>query len=114
MTDSILFLIESDILPGKEAELRGVVHDLVQHVAATEPGTLRYDWFIDTETQTLRLVEEYDSVPSMIFHGSNYKEFRIRLDELRVVTRRTICGDVADDLKEMLAPMNPEYFEPLQ
>ena len=71
MTDNILFLIESEILPGKEAELRGVVRELAQHVTATEPGTLRYDWFINTEAQTVRLVEEYDSFESAMFHGTN-------------------------------------------
>ena len=114
MTSTILFLIESEILPGKEAELREVVSELATHVAASEPGTLRYDWFINTETQTLRLVEEYDSLESAAFHGQNYRAFRIRLDELRIVTKRTICGDVSDEAKAMLASMEPEYFEPMR
>ncbi len=113
MSDKILMLIESDILPGKEAELRKLVSELTQHVAATEPGTLRYDWFINSDTQKLRLVEEYDSMQSAIFHGTNYKEFRIKLDDLRVVTRRTICGNLSDETKAMLKPLNPEYFDSL-
>tara|TARA_R110002110_G_scaffold70800_1_gene189488 strand:+ start:19164 stop:19505 length:342 start_codon:yes stop_codon:yes gene_type:complete len=113
MSNTILMLIESDILPGKEAELRKLVGELKQHVAATEPGTLRYDWFINSDTQSLRLVEEYDSLSSAAFHGANYKEFRIKLDELRVVTRRTICGDLSADAKAMLEPLKPEYFDSL-
>lgn len=111
MNSTMMFLIESEILPGKEAELRQVVSELGAHVAATEPGTLRYDWFINTQAQTIRLVEEYESFESALFHGKNYREFRIRLDELRVVTKRTICGDVSDEAKELLAPMEPDYFE---
>jgi quinol monooxygenase YgiN len=111
MADNILLLIESDILPGKEAELRSVVADLKQHVTSTEPGTLRYDWFINTDTKTIRLIEEYDSMQSAIFHGGNYKAFRLRLDELRLVTRRTVCGNLSDEAKAMLAPMEPEFFE---
>lgn len=111
MADNILLLIESDILPGMESELRQVVADLKQHIAATEPGTLRYDWFINTESNSLRLIEEYDSMQSAIFHGANYKAFRLQLDELRVVKRRTVCGDLSDEAKAMLAPMNPEFFE---
>ena len=113
MSGSILFLIESEILPGKEAELREVVSELVAHVVATEPGTLRYDWFVDTEAQTLRLVEEYDSFESAMFHGKNYRTYRVRLDELRVVAKRTICGEVSDEAKAMLAPMAPHYFDRL-
>lgn len=113
MSGSILFLIESEILPGKEAELREVVSELSEHVVATEPGTLRYDWFVDTEAQTLRLVEEYDSFESAMFHGKNYRAFRIKLDELRVVTKRTICGDVSDEAKAILAPLQADYFESL-
>lgn len=111
MADHLLFLIESEILPGKEAPLRGVVRELTQHVTATEPGTLRYDWFINTEAETLRLVEEYDSFESAMFHGKNYAEFRIRLDELRVVTKRTICGDISDEAKATLDLLEPEYFD---
>lgn len=111
MADNILLLIESDILPGKEAELRQVVAELKQHVTATEPGTLRYDWFINTDTNSLRLIEEYDSMQSAIFHGGNYKTFRLKLDELRLVTRRTVCGNLSDQAKAMLAPMRPEFFE---
>lgn len=111
MSSKILFLVESDILPGKEDELRQAVADLKQHVAATEPGTLRYDWFINSDASSLRLVEEYDSMQSAIFHGSNYAAFRLKLDELRVVKRRTICGDLSDEAKAMLAPMAPEFFE---
>lgn len=107
----MMFLIESEILTGKEAELRQVVSELGAHVAATEPGTLRYDWFINTEAQTIRLVEEYESFESALFHGKNYRDFRIRLDELRFVTKRTICGDVSDEAKALLAPMEPDYFE---
>lgn len=113
MTSSMLFLIESDILPGKEGELRDVVRELAEHVAATEPGTLRYDWFIDTQAQAIRLVEEYDSFESAMFHGKNYREFRIRLDELRVVTKRTICGDISDEAKAMLAPLQADFFDPI-
>lgn len=111
MSSNILLLIESDILPGKEAELRQVVADLKQHVAATEPGTLRYDWFINTDANSLRLIEEYDSMQSAIFHGANYEAFRLKLDELRVVKRRTVCGDLSDEAKAMLASMAPEFFE---
>lgn len=111
MSENMLFLIESEILPGKETELRDVVRELARHVAATEPGTLRYDWFINTEAQTVRLVEEYDSFESAMFHGKNYKEFRIRLDELRVVTKRTICGDISDETKATLDLLQPEYFQ---
>lgn len=114
MTDHIVFLIESDIIADKEAELRAVVADLKQHVEATEPGTLRYDWYINTDAQSLRLVEEYDSMESAIFHGGNYATFRRQLDELRVVTKRTICGDLSDEAKAMLAPLQPEYFETLE
>ncbi len=113
MTDNLLFLIESEILPGKEAELRAVVRELAQHVSATEPGTLRYDWFINTEVQTVRLVEEYDSFASAMFHGKNYAEFRIKLEKLRVVTKRTICGDLSDENKAILDLLQPEYFQSL-
>jgi quinol monooxygenase YgiN len=113
MSDKILMLIESEIRPGKEEELRKVVGELKQHVAATEPGTLRYDWFINTADQTLLLVEEYDSIESAGFHGANYKEFRERLEPLREVVRRTVCGDFSDEVKAMLKPLNPEYFETL-
>lgn len=113
MADNLLFLIESEILPGKEAELREVVTELAEHTASTEPGTLRYDWFINTETQTVRLVEEYESFDAAMFHGENYRAFRIRLEDLRVVTSRTICGDVSGDAKAVLDLLQPDYFEPM-
>ena len=33
------------------------------------------------------------------------------LDELRIVTRRTICGNISDEAKAMLKPLGAEYFD---
>ena len=73
---------------------------------SSEPITLA-----DMEAQTVRLVEEYDSFESAMFYGKNYAEFRIRLDELRIVTKRTICGDISDEAKAALDLFQPEYFQ---
>ena len=70
MTTPLLLIVESDINPQKEQELRNIVHELCDVVERTEPGALRHDWFIYSETQTTRLVEEYESSHSMPSRGT--------------------------------------------
>jgi len=113
MTTKLLLIIESDIKPGKEQELRDIVHELCDFVERSEPGTLRYDWFISSETQTIRLIEEYESMSAAAFHGTNYAPYREKLDLVRTVRRRTVCGDLTDDIKDSMRFMEPEFYEPL-
>jgi len=113
MTTPLLLIIESDIIPEKEQELRDIVAELCEFVERTEPGTLRYDWFICSENQTIRLIEEYESIAAALLHGSNYAPYRKALDGVRTVRRRTVCGELTDEVKESLRVLNPEFYEPI-
>ena len=39
-------------------------------VSETEPGTLIYDWYLDTDSSTAHLYEAYSSVDAVIAHAA--------------------------------------------
>ena len=114
MTTKLSLIIESDIKPQKERELKNIVHELCDFVERTEPGTLRYDWFIRSNSQSVILLEEYASIEAAMFHGSNYAPYREALDAVRIVKRRVICSAVDDATKGRLKSMAPEFYEPFK
>ncbi len=62
----VRFVIEIQVhdVPGfKEAVERCV------ELSRDEPGTLRYDWFLDEEAGSARLVESYESVDAVLAHA---------------------------------------------
>ncbi len=113
MSDEITLLVESKISDGKRGDLLEVVARLKRHVAATEPDTLRYDWFIDAEGKTARVVEVYASSEAVIFHGQNYASFAKELADLRTVVSLSVCGMPSKALAEAFGARGAGFFGPV-
>ncbi len=109
MSKSIFLIVESEIAPGKLAELKDVISRVVAHVKATEPNTLLYSWYINEAETELRVVEQYADSDAVLFHGQNYASFAKELADLRTVKRMTVCGEVSKPLKDALSKVGAEF-----
>ena len=114
MNAQVFCLLEVVIQPGREAEFRALVGEIVAATRADEPGTLDYEWSISADGTRAHLVERYVDSAAVLAHLAN---FMARFAErfLAVVTPGafTIYGAPSDAVKGALANFNPVYLEPV-
>lgn len=113
MSDQITLLVESQISDGKLDALLEVVERLKAHVAATEPDTLQYDWFIDKDSNKARVVEVYATSEAVLFHAQNYASFARELADLRKVTSMSVCGTPSKALAEAFGAAGAGFYTPV-
>ncbi|MEP0068610.1 antibiotic biosynthesis monooxygenase [Pyruvatibacter sp.] len=113
MSDQITLLVESNISDGKLDELLAVVTRLKAHVAQTEPETLRYDWFIDADNNTARVVEVYATSEAVLFHAQNYASFAKELASLRTVASMSVCGTPSSALADAFSKAGAKFYAPV-
>jgi len=110
----VFCLLEVAIQPGREAEFRALVGEIVAAARADEPGTLDYEWSLSADGTRGHLVERYADSAAVLAHLAN---FMARFAErfLAVVTPGafTIYGAPSDAVKGALASFNPTYLEPV-
>ncbi len=109
MDNSVILIVESEILPGKLDALKGVISRVVAHTRETEPNTLMYSWYINEAETELRVVERYTNSDAVLFHGQNYADFAKELADLRKVKKMTVCGAVSEQLKQALSNVGAEF-----
>jgi quinol monooxygenase YgiN len=67
---SLLVQLEFKAHPGRDAELLRVARALAA-AAATEPGTLRYEWFVAPTPGHYSILEEYVDADAAEVHNNN-------------------------------------------
>jgi quinol monooxygenase YgiN len=89
---------------GKLEDFRRIGQDCIDIVRANEPGTLRYDWFIDESRMECRILEKYESSEALMAHAGNLGD---KLGEL------TGCCDVSLEIYGAPSDQVREAFGPL-
>ena len=72
-------------------------------------GLKKFEWYINEETNTATLIEEFDNAESFkeIATKAIGTPVNLKFREIVNVEKMTVLGDVTDELMENLAPMNP-------
>jgi len=110
---NVTLFVESRTLPGQLGALRSLICEVCAHWEATEPGLLRYEWFVDESEETVRVVEIYRDAEALAFHGQNYAPFQPRLAACREVRRMTICGDLPVAMAERMRDLGATLVAPI-
>lgn len=113
MTNSIVLLVESEVVPGKVDDLQKLIAEVSAHCHATEPGMMRYDWFISPDGSSVRVLEEYADSEAIRFHGQNYASFQPALGECRTVRSLQLLGEPDDELREIMESRGAPIFAPV-
>jgi hypothetical protein len=93
MAGPLVYVDRSDITPGRLADLRKAVAELVAFVEAREPRLIAYGFYIDDVGSTMTVVAVHPDTASLEFHlGIGGPEFRkvgafIRLRAIEVFGR---------------------------
>ena len=74
-------------------------------------GLKKFEWYVDDETNTATLIEEFDNVESFkeIATKAIGTPVNLKFRELTTFENMTILGDISDEMKENLAAMGPKF-----
>jgi quinol monooxygenase YgiN len=109
MSDSISWLLEVEILPGKLEDFRAVARDLIANTEP-EPGTFDYEWHLSPDGKTAHIFERYSDSAAMIQHVEGFGKFAARFLASCRVTKFSVYGKPNAEAKEALADLQPVYF----
>ena len=65
---TVTILVTQRVLPGKEAELEGILRTSRERTLADDEGCLRYEWYRSSEPQTYMLFERWTSQAAVEAH----------------------------------------------
>ncbi|HWN32200.1 MAG TPA: antibiotic biosynthesis monooxygenase [Pseudonocardia sp.] len=88
--------------PGRREEFAQVATELAE-AAATEPGTLRYDWYTDPDPDVLVVLEEYTDTEAGFAHNRHCADLLARVMELAEITSLHMHGDIEPELADWIA-----------
>jgi quinol monooxygenase YgiN len=93
----ITLLAEIAIEPGRLAEFKSVVAEMVTAVQANEPGALRYDWYLSEDGTNDWNVEVFADSQAVVEHMENVADLVPKLQATATFKRVEVLGDLSEE-----------------
>lgn len=76
-----------------------------------DSGIVRFEWFLNEEENSGTLIEVFENANAFQTLGSKVlgSPINIKFNELFSIESLTVLGQIPDDFKSKLKPMNPEF-----
>jgi len=114
MSKQVYWLLEATITPGELENFKALMNEMVTATRANEPGTLNYEWSIDTDNQSCHIYERYaDSAAAMTHLGTFGEKFAGRFLAVLEPQRITVYGNPNDEVKKALSGFGAEFLAPI-
>lgn len=107
---SFVFMIETAIKPGRLEDFKSAAAAL-RELSSTEPGTLRYDWYISPDGTHQITVEEFADSNAFIGHNDHVTPAVPALIDTAEITRAVVLGEVSDEARERLIALGSVHFD---
>ena len=108
--DQISKVVEISINTGMVAEFKEVATRFIERVNASEPDTLSYEWFLDTEGSKCYILEKYRDSETLLAHLENVRDLYEPILALSKITRIEVFGDASEEVKEAHIP-GTKFFQ---
>ena len=108
--NQIIFAINADIVDGKAESFRSLLEEMVPAVKASEPNTIRYQYFLNSDNTKLTLIEVYPNSEAAVFHMTAFgvspfaEEFLASIN----ITSFVVAGNASAELMEAVAPFTSD------
>jgi quinol monooxygenase YgiN len=108
--NQIIFAINADIVDGKAESFRSLLKEMVPAVKASEPNTIRYQYFLNSDDTKLTLIEVYPNSEAAVFHMTAFgvsqfaEEFLASIN----ITSFVVAGNASTELMEAVAPFTSD------
>lgn len=107
------WVVEFSIKKGKLAEFERLVKEISNIVRRLEPGTRKYEWFLDKKENKCIVIESYDSSISGMTHvnGEAVKKVLPEILKVAKITRFAVCGNPSGELLRDLADVDAKVYQ---
>ena len=108
--NQIIFAINAEIVDGKAESFRSLLKEMVPAVKASEPNTIRYQYFLNSDNTKLTLIEVYPNSEAAVFHMTAFgvspfaEEFLASIN----ITSFVVAGNASAELMEAVAPFTSD------
>jgi quinol monooxygenase YgiN len=102
------WIVEFTIKRGKLPEFEKLAKQISDVVRRSEPGTRKYEWFLDKKTNKCVVIESYDSSVSGIAHAKGEAVRKLLPEILKIakITRFEVCGNPSKELLRELTDVD--------
>jgi len=113
MSAHVSWVLELNIQPGRDADFRALMAEMVAATKANEPGTLNYEWSVTADGKQCHTCERYADSDATMAHLDNFgSKYAERFMAVLTPVRFTIYGTPSDEVKAALAGFHPTYVAP--
>ena len=108
--EQIIFLLDLEVIEGKQNQVDDLIDRLVENVKKTEPDTIVYEYYASSEDRIF-LYEVYKNHDAAEFHVDQFMQgslMPIFVDTFSVVTFE-VLGSTSDVLKEKMKDFTEDH-----
>jgi quinol monooxygenase YgiN len=114
MSKPVFWVVDGHVRPGSLDSLKSLIAEMVANTQANEPGTIAYEWFLDSEKGVCHIFEKYqDSAAAMIHLHTFDEKYAQRLGQVMEIRRITLYGDTSEELHRALNGDGTVYLYPV-
>ena len=106
--DKIIFILDMEVIDGKESKVDDLINRLVKNVKSTEPGTMIYQYFRSPGNK-ISLYEVYNNNEDAYYHVTSYLNGTLRSEFESTFSVKGF--QVLGDSSKKLIQMYKDYFE---
>ena len=101
------------IQEGKIDEFKKLVGLIIDRVAATEPNTISYEWFLSQDHSKCHVVQVYKDSDAVLFHLKNIGDLLGPFHVVAPLTELKVFGNPSSELRQALELAGAQFYEHL-
>jgi quinol monooxygenase YgiN len=95
---------------GKAEEFKKSANECIKQVKEKDTGTLKYDWFLNSDQTKCEVREEYESSEAALQHMMNHGPLLQETFKEFPLERLAIYGDLSPQLQGMAKGLNANVY----
>jgi quinol monooxygenase YgiN len=115
MTKKLQLSARMKIREGKLEGFKRQAAVCISYVKEKDPGTLQYDWFLNSDNTECEIREAYESSEALLAHRSNLSEpLRILFEQYTTDHSVVIYGDPSSEVMQKMGGVGVNTYSFLQ
>ena len=108
--EKIIFILDMEVIKGKENNVDSLINRLVINVKSTEPGTIIYQYF-KSQDNKISLYEVYNNNEDALYHVISFLNGKLRseFESTFLVNSFQVLGNSSEKLKEAMTVYTEDH-----